>query len=65
MKHQVRRVIDGGRIRWKGGLIYIGAQFSGDPLGLKRANEDTWEVWLGPARLGLVDHTRPKLILIY
>ena len=65
MKHQIRRVIEGGRIRWKGGLIYIGDQFSGEPLGLKRANEDTWEVWLGPARLGLVDHTRPKLSLIY
>ena len=65
MKHQVRRVIEGGRIRWKGGLIYIGDQFSGEPIGLQRATEDTWEVWLGPARLGLVDHTRPRLSLIY
>ena len=65
MKHRVRSVIEGGGIRWKGGLIYIGDQFSGEPFGLKRATEDTWDVWLGPARFGLADHTRPRLSLIY
>jgi putative transposase len=64
-KHQVRKVMDGGRIRWKCGLIYVGDQFSGEHVGLQQATDDAWEVWLGPARLGLVDHTHPKLSLIY
>jgi len=64
-KQEVRKVMDGGRIRWKGELVYVGQQFSGEHLGLNYATDDAWEVWLGPARLGLVDHTHPKLRLIY
>ncbi len=64
-KQEVRKVMDGGRIRWKGELVYVGQQFSGERVGLNQASEDAWELWLGPARLGLVDHTRPRLSLIY
>jgi putative transposase len=62
---QVRKVMDGGRIRWKRQLVYVGDQFSGEHVGLNQATENAWEVWLGPARLGVVDHTHPKLSLIY
>lgn len=64
-KQSIRRVMDGGRIRLKKRLIYIGDQFSGEDIGLIQASDHTWEVWLGPIRLGLADILHPGLSLIY
>jgi hypothetical protein len=43
----------------------VGDTFSGEHVRLAQGIDDTWDVWLGPLKLGVIDLARPRLNLIY
>ena len=52
-----RQVRSNGQIKWQGRMRSIGEAFVGQLIGLRRVAPDGYEVYFGPARLGLLyDH---------
>ncbi len=49
---EVRRVRNGGHIKWRGRLRFIGRAFVGQTLGLKGTQPYQWEVFLGRQLIG-------------
>lgn len=54
--YDVRYVRNCGRIRWKGGLPYIGQVLYGEPIGLQEQDKGIWKVYYGPIILGYMNH---------
>jgi putative transposase len=61
----VRRVRGTGEIKWKGDLIFISGALCKEMVGCEQIDEDTWNLYYGPIKLGILDHhgrlMRPSL----
>ena len=53
--HQLRRVDEGGNIRWKGSKVFIGKALDGQVVGLEELDGRLWRVRFGPIDLGVMD----------
>lgn len=51
----VRRVRNGGDIKWQGKLIYVTNTLIGEPVGLYQTDEELWSVYYGALELGRLD----------
>jgi transposase InsO family protein len=56
-----RRVRSAGDIRWKGELIFISCVLYGEAVGCEEVDNDTWCLYYGPVKLGILDH-RGRLV---
>jgi transposase InsO family protein len=60
----VRQVRIGGPIRWKGGLIYVSKALTGEPVGLKRVDDQLWEVYYSFLPIGIFDEELGRIIAL-
>jgi putative transposase len=51
----VRHVRIGGPIKWKGEMIYVSKALTGEPVGLKRVDDQLWEVYYSFLPIGIFD----------
>jgi putative transposase len=58
---EVRRVEQGGRIRWHGNRVFVSHSLVGEPVGLKQVGEEAWEVNYSFYWLGVVESERTRL----
>jgi putative transposase len=58
----VRRVLPSGGIKWHNNYIYVSQALAGEPVGLKRLTETTWELWFSSYLLGIIDETKGKVL---
>jgi putative transposase len=58
----VRWVKAQGDISWKGHHVYLTATLAGELVGLRRVDEDRWDIYFGPIRLAQLDTFRKRLI---
>jgi len=58
----IRQVKSQGDISWKGKHIYLSETLAGEPVGLKQAREDLWDIYFGPIRLAQLDTGKKQLI---
>ena len=56
---QVRRVADGGQIRWAGDRVFVAHALKGEPVGLEPIDDRRWRVWFSFYEIGVLDG--PKL----
>lgn len=58
----VRSVRPNGEIKWKGKLVYLTPALGGEKVGLAQLhNENEWEVFYGPLKLGILDDYSSKI----
>jgi transposase InsO family protein len=55
----VRKVMDNGRIKFKGERYFVGKAFIGDPVGLHQIGEAVWDVYYCHQRIACIDLTQP------
>jgi transposase InsO family protein len=55
----VRKVMDNGRIKFKGEPYFVGKAFIGDPVGLLQVGEAVWEVYYCHQRIVRIDLSQP------
>jgi putative transposase len=53
---EVRRVRSNGEIKWRGDLVFLSETLSGEPVGLRRVDNGSWQIWYGPIRIAGIDH---------
>lgn len=53
--YEVFRVKKKGHFHWKGTDVFVGAAFSGEPVGLVEEDDDQWLVYYGDLALGVLD----------
>lgn len=58
---KVRRVRSNGEIKWKGGLLFVSTVLTRETVGCEEIDNDTWNLFFGPIRLGILDH-RGRLV---
>ena len=58
----VKRVRHNGEIRWKGRLIYVSHVLAQQPIGLKRIDEQNWEVRYSFHLLGFLDQRLKTIV---
>jgi transposase InsO family protein len=58
----VRKVMDNGRIKFKGERYFVGKAFIGDPVGLRQVGEAVWDVHYCHQRIVRIDVTQPSSI---
>jgi hypothetical protein len=56
---KVRRVRSNGQIKWQGRKRFIGEAFVGYPIGLRRVNEQMWEVYFSGLLIGQLREADP------
>ena len=59
MEH-IRRVRHNGEVRWRGRTVYVSEVLRKEPVGLKRNEQDEWELYYGPIYLGRLNETTLK-----
>ena len=57
----VRRVGEGGRIRWQGGRVFVSHALEGETVGLKPIGEQAWELYFSFYPLGVAEGKRSRL----
>lgn len=57
----VRKVIDGGQIRWRSRKIFLSHALTGKVVGLEPVAEELWKVWFYRHWLGMWDAQRRRL----
>jgi putative transposase len=55
---EVRRVFDGGQIRWHGNRLFVAHALTGEPVGLEQIEEHRWRVWFSFYELGILDSAK-------
>jgi putative transposase len=55
---QVRRVFDGGQIRWRHVKIFVAKALVGEPVGLEQIDEGFWRVWFATYEVGVLDEAQ-------
>lgn len=55
----VRKVMDNGRIKFKGERYFVGKAFIGDPVGLHQVGEAVWDVYFCHQRIARIDLSQP------
>ena len=58
--YEVRNVRQNGEIKFNGELIYIGQVLGQEPIGMLEVDDDIWQVYFGPVKLGMLDTYRAK-----
>jgi hypothetical protein len=58
----VRRVRSNGEIKWQGGLVFLSAALTGEPVGLRPQDDDIWTVHFGPLEIGTLDQRAQKVL---
>jgi putative transposase len=58
----IRQVRLGGRMKWKGGLIYVSKTLIGEPIGLRQIEDQAWEVYYSSFQLGILNETLGRII---
>ena len=56
----VRKVMDNGRIKFKGERYFVGKAFYGDPVGLRQVGELAWDVYYCHQRVVRLDLSSPS-----
>ena len=54
-RYQLRKVDEGGNIRWKGCKVFLGKALEGQVVGLEELDGRLWRVQFGPVELGVMD----------
>ena len=49
---EVRRIRKSGDFKWRGGRTFVTETLAGESIGLERISDDTWQVYIGPLKLG-------------
>jgi len=57
----VRRVHQGGRIKWNGREVNVTRGLECQPVGLLPVDEGVWDVYYGPVRIGVFDERRLRI----
>lgn len=52
---QVRRVTEGGQIRWSGEQVFVAHALKGETVGLEQIDEQHWRVWFSFYEIGILD----------
>ena len=55
---QVRRVFEGGQIRWRHVKIFVSNALVGEPVGLEQIDERYWRVWFASYEVGVLDEAQ-------
>lgn len=55
----VRKVMDNGRVSFKGERYFVGKAFMGDPVGLRQAGEAIWDVYYCHQPIVQIDISQP------
>jgi transposase InsO family protein len=55
----VRKVMDNGRVSFKGERYFVGKAFIGDPVGLRQVGEAVWDVYYCHQKIVRLDLTQP------
>lgn len=55
---QVRRVFQGGQIRWRQVKIFVAKALVGEPVGLEQIEERYWRVWFASYEVGVLDEAQ-------
>jgi transposase InsO family protein len=55
----VRKVMDNGRIKFKGDRYFVGKAFIGDPVGLHQVGDAMWDVYYCHQKIARIDLTQP------
>jgi transposase InsO family protein len=58
---EVRQVRHNGEIKWRGERLYVSEVLAKEPIGLKRIDEDLWEVRYSFHLLGVLDQRTKKI----
>ena len=58
----VRKIRYGGWVRCHGPDVYASRQLVGEYVGLKRINEDLYEIYFAQMKLGIVDRRLGRII---
>lgn len=58
----VRRVRQNGSIKWQGQLIYTSTSLAGEPVGLKRIDDERWCVYFTHEAIGILDEYLNKVL---
>ena len=52
---EVRRVGDGGQIRWRVDRVFVAHALAGEPVGLQQIDTGRWRVWFSFYEVGVLD----------
>jgi transposase InsO family protein len=52
---EVRRVANGGQIRWSGDRVFVAHALHGEPVGLEQIDDRRWRVWFSFYEIGVLD----------
>src|ERR1700689_3969578 len=58
---QVRRVSDGGQMRWQSQSVFVAHALEGEAVGLEPVDGGYWRVWFSFYDIGILDATRMKI----
>jgi transposase InsO family protein len=58
---EVRRVEQGGRIRWRGNRVFVSHSLEGEPVGLKPIGTEAWQLYFSFYELGVVEGERTRI----
>jgi hypothetical protein len=58
---QVRRVREGGQIRWYADPVFVSHALVGEPVGLEQIDDRSWRVWFSFYELGILDSVKRKV----
>ena len=57
----VRQVKPNGDIKWKGKELYISGALAGEPVGLKRIDNEIWQIYFSFYPLGILDERKETI----
>ncbi len=52
---EVRRVRQGGRLRWRGENVFVAHALENESVGLEQIDDDRWRVWFSFYEIGIMD----------
>jgi putative transposase len=58
---EIRRVADGGQIRWRVDRVFVAHALTGEPVGLEQIDDDRWRVWFGFYEIGILDSAKLRI----
>jgi putative transposase len=59
--YEVRQVRHSGEIKFRGTLLFVGQALTHEPVGLLPVDDEIWQLYFGPLRIGMLDSYRMKL----
>jgi transposase InsO family protein len=60
--HELRKVADDGKIRWKVAKVFLSKSLGGQVVGLQELDQRFWRVKFGPMELGVLDQKTGRLL---